>query len=159
MTYQSAVFKPEVNYPLVCSKDRAARSQAEEIERNAGMAILGDTFEEMKTQAEKMVFTVDAVNLAEDGQTASVVLSSNLDGEVLGHPAVDLARTEEGWCVVTGWAEEARLESIAAEASAAAEGIEVLMDDYKLDEAAAKIAAARAMIASSIGWTRCTRRW
>ena len=110
------------------------------------MTILGETFEELKAQAQKVVFAVDSVEIAEDGQTAEVTLSSNLDGEVLGHPVVSLARTEESWCVVTGWAEEARLEGIAAEAKAATEGIEALLDDWKLDEAAAQIAAARAIL-------------
>ena len=114
LTYQSAGMDVARSYPLVCEEDQAAKTlgdrTAEVAAADALGGALGEATKKLVEMATNSTYTVDSTSVTPDGSGATVTLVMTFEGEEVNRPTVDLEATEDGWCVVTGWAEQKRIE-------------------------------------------------
>jgi hypothetical protein len=133
LAYQSAGVDVARSYPLVCEKDKATKSltdrTAELTAASAAAGVLGEAAGKLLEMAANSTYTVDSTIVTPDGGSATVTLVMTYEGEEVNRPTVELQATEDGWCVVTGWAEKKRIEE---------EKARVQAELVKVDEALAE---------------------
>jgi hypothetical protein len=139
-------WQPDLSWPMVCTNDQAAKSL---VELQAGVAALEKQFPEIYAKGKELEaarqFRIQSVTMGADQTDATVVIEVKAPDKV-GSETIAVRLDGDKWCVATGWAEEKRLEGIAEKAEAVIEEVDPLMDDWKFDEAKAKLDEAEAVL-------------
>lgn len=130
--------------PLVCAEDREAFSskelllhQPETMANSPGLSAADRTAQ----VAPQITVASVVVEPSGTATTATLKVSS---GDVDSEQVVNLRLEQDTWCVVTGWAEAKRLAMLVDETESLLDQVKVLREDWRVDEASARLAEAEA---------------
>lgn len=140
---------PAAQHALACAEDRDAKPvDALAAEILQGKSVLGDAAF-AKYMAEDARRTLAVATLSLDKKQATVILSAPHDAaKPDALPATfNLVATDAGWCVATGWALDKKVKASLDAGLADATAAQVLIADWRFDEAEAKVAEEEATVA------------
>jgi hypothetical protein len=143
-------WEPDRSWPMVCPADQAAMSIAERQQEVAALfAEHPEMLENGKRAAEGRTLTVRHASMNAEGTIATVEISVQWSDD----PKPDTTRvtlhqdpSRSDWCVATGWAEDQRFERIAADVEQLVAQADALAQDWKFDEAGARLREAAQVI-------------
>ena len=136
-------WEPDRSWPMVCPADQAAMSIAERQQEVAALfAEHPEMLENAKKAAEGKTLNVQHASMNTEGTIATVEISVQWPDD----PKPDTTRvslhqdpSRSDWCVATGWAEDQRFEGIAADVEQLVTQADALAQDWKFDEARARL--------------------
>ena len=137
-------------YDLACTDERAAKSKDDYLaELDSVKSLVGPKWDELLAAAKSLKRTVKSTTLNADQSQGSVTITSV--GEDEASPAENevtvLVRLEgDGWCVITGWSEQKRLDGIVSEIESLTKTLDEQIDTWALAEAELTLGTAEAKL-------------
>lgn len=139
---------------LACSDEKAAKSETDmTASLETAKSVLGAKWDEMVARQKSAQHIVIKTTMNADNKSSDVeILTKETPdgGETVNEEPTTIKVRKEGdrWCVVTGWAEDKRLDTITSEGVAFLTQASSLLADWSLDEAEAAISQAEVKLAS-----------
>jgi hypothetical protein len=144
----SSLDSPSSAYDLVCAEDQAAKDKNVFVaELELGTALLGAAVADVRAGSREVTGTV--LNAEKNAGSVDIKITTRpQDGREPreGVSVVQVRQQGDGWCVVTGWAEEARLQGLAQAANDLVNKAANALSEWAFDEAEQALGEAAALI-------------